>query len=63
MSGEDPEAVIANAGDRLGYVHLDDNDGLSDLHWSLLEGVMTEEIANVDAARAESNWLLGRAQP
>lgn len=43
MSGEDPETVIANAGDRLGYVHLDDNDGLSDLHWSLLEGVMTDE--------------------
>lgn len=43
MSGEDPAAVIANAGDRLGYVHLDDNDGINDLHWSLLEGVMTEE--------------------
>ena len=43
MSGEDPEAVIANAGDRLGYVHLDDNDGVSDLHWSLLDGVMTDE--------------------
>lgn len=43
MSGEDPEAVIANAGDRLGYVHLDDNDGINDFHWSLLEGVMTDE--------------------
>lgn len=43
MSGEDPAAVIANAGERLGYVHFDDNDGLSDLHWSLLDGVMTDE--------------------
>ena len=43
MSGEDPEAVIANAGDRLGYVHLDDNDGINDLHWALLDGVMTDE--------------------
>lgn len=43
MSGEDPEAVIANAGDRLGYMHFDDNDGINDLHWPLLEGVMTDE--------------------
>jgi len=43
MSGEDPETVIANAGDKLGYVHFDDNDGVSDLHWSLLDGVMTDE--------------------
>lgn len=43
LSGEDPAAVIFNAGDRLGYVHFDDNDGVGDLHWSLLDGVMTEE--------------------
>lgn len=43
ISGEDPETVIERAGDRLGYVHFDDNDGISDLHWSLLEGVMTDE--------------------
>lgn len=43
ISGEDPATAIANAGDRLGYVHLDDNDGVDDLHWSLLEGVMTPE--------------------
>lgn len=43
IAGEDPASVIANAGDRLGYVHFDDNDGLSDLHWSLLDGVMTDE--------------------
>ena len=43
MSGEDPATVIANAGETLGYVHFDDNDGVSDLHWSLLDGVMTVE--------------------
>ncbi len=43
ISGEDPATVISNAGDRLAYVHFDDNDGVSDLHWSLLDGVMTDE--------------------
>ena len=42
MRGEDPAAIIRQAGERLGYVHLDDNDGVGDLHWSLLDGVMTE---------------------
>ncbi len=43
ISGEEPEHAIANAGDRLAYVHFDDNDGLGDLHWCLLDGLMTEE--------------------
>ena len=43
MSGEDPASAIVNAGERLAYVHFDDNDGFGDLHWSLLDGVMTEE--------------------
>lgn len=46
MSGEEPASAILNAADRLGYVHFDDNDGLSDLHWALLDGVMTEESLN-----------------
>ena len=51
ISGEDAVAVIEKAGARLGYVHLDDNDGISDLHWSLLDGVMTEEsLADTIAA-------------
>ena len=41
MSKEDPAAIISAAGDRLTYVHLDDNDGDDDLHWSLLDGVLT----------------------
>ena len=42
LSGEDPRAVILDAGERLGYMHFDDNDGLGDLHWSLLDGVLSE---------------------
>ncbi|MFZ1752600.1 MAG: sugar phosphate isomerase/epimerase family protein [Caldilineaceae bacterium] len=42
MRGEDPAAIIRQAGERLSYVHLDDNDGVGDLHWALLEGVMSE---------------------
>ena len=42
MSGEDAGAAIASAGPRLGYVHLDDNDGVGDLHLSLTDGALTE---------------------
>ncbi len=42
MTGEDPASVISDAGDRLAYVHFDDNDGKGDLHWALFDGVMTE---------------------
>lgn len=43
MSNEDPTVALASAGDRLGYVHLDDNDGIGDLHLALMDGVQTEE--------------------
>ncbi len=43
MRGEDPAQIIRQAGERLSYVHLDDNDGVGDLHWSLLDGVMTKD--------------------
>jgi sugar phosphate isomerase/epimerase len=42
ISGEDAAAVVRRAGQRLGYVHLDDNDGAGDLHWPLLTGRLTE---------------------
>ncbi|MGE3809814.1 MAG: sugar phosphate isomerase/epimerase family protein, partial [Gemmataceae bacterium] len=41
ISGEDAAAIIRQAGPRLGYVHLDDNDGDGDLHWPLLAGKLT----------------------
>ncbi len=43
ISGEEPAAVLRDAGERLFYVHLDDNDGKGDLHWGLLDGVLTKE--------------------
>jgi sugar phosphate isomerase/epimerase len=42
ISREDPAEVVHQAGKRLGYVHLDDNDGQGDLHWPLFTGVLTE---------------------
>jgi len=44
ISGEDPADLIRRAGSRLGYVHLDDNDGRQDLHLGLLDGVLTENV-------------------
>jgi hydroxypyruvate isomerase len=44
ISHEKPEASIVQAGPRLGYVQLDDNDGARDLHWPLLTGQLTEEM-------------------
>jgi sugar phosphate isomerase/epimerase len=40
ITGEDPSDTIENAGPLLGYVHLDDNDGIGDLHLALLDGVL-----------------------
>jgi sugar phosphate isomerase/epimerase len=42
ISREDPCVVVDQANRRLGYVHLDDNDGVNDVHWPLLSGVLTE---------------------
>jgi sugar phosphate isomerase/epimerase len=44
ISEEDPTQMIVRAGDRLGYVHLDDNDSVGDFHWPLLTGRLTEEM-------------------
>ena len=43
MANEDPRAELTAAGNRLGYVHLDDNDGVGDLHLGLTDGVQTED--------------------
>jgi sugar phosphate isomerase/epimerase len=42
LSSETPAEIIERVGDRLGYVHLDDNDGKNDLHLPLLAGIMSE---------------------
>ena len=46
ISEEDPAGVITRAGDRLGYVHFDDNDSAADLHWPLLTGRLTEDMVD-----------------
>jgi sugar phosphate isomerase/epimerase len=40
LFGEDIATTVRDLGDRIGYVHLDDNDGKSDLHYGLLEGAL-----------------------
>jgi sugar phosphate isomerase/epimerase len=44
ISGEDPTQAVVRAGQRLGYVHLDDNDSVGDLHWPLLTGALTADV-------------------
>ncbi|MSQ09356.1 MAG: sugar phosphate isomerase/epimerase [Dehalococcoidia bacterium] len=44
LSGEDIPATVRMLGDRIGYVHVDDNDGKSDRHFGLLEGVITPAL-------------------
>ncbi|HWG44489.1 MAG TPA: sugar phosphate isomerase/epimerase [Gemmataceae bacterium] len=43
ISDEDAATVVRRAGARLGYVHLDDNDGVGDLHWPLLTGRLRQQ--------------------
>jgi len=58
ISREDPASVIAQAGDRLGYVHLDDNDGQDDLHWALCDGVLTRtELRELLVALTNSPYM------
>lgn len=57
ISQEDPAQAVAMAGDQLGYVHFDDNDGQSDLHWPLLAGQLTRrQILDTLAALREIDY-------
>jgi len=51
LTGEDPARAVRQAGGRLGYVHIDDNDGRADHHWPLFQGVLTPAVleATLDA--------------
>jgi rSAM/selenodomain-associated transferase 1 len=53
ISDEDPAAAVRQAGHRFGYVHFDDNDAVSDLHWPLMMGKLTADTirAVLDALR------------
>jgi sugar phosphate isomerase/epimerase len=62
ISGEDPAAVARQAGARLGYVHLDDNDAVGDLHWPLLTGRLTRRhLEELAVALRELNYRAGLA--
>jgi sugar phosphate isomerase/epimerase len=41
---EDPAGAVAQCGERLGYVHFDDNDGAGDLHLALTDGLLTRDV-------------------
>ncbi len=51
IAGESVDESIQAAGDRLQYVHVNDNDAQSDLHLGLLEGVQDDAWVS-DALRA-----------
>ncbi len=60
LSGEDPATVARAAGPLLGYVHLDDNDGVGDLHWPLLTGRLTaKHLTDLAAALRELRFSGG----
>lgn len=44
ITNEDPVEAVRAAVDRLGYVHIDDNDGKSDLHRALFDGVLKPTV-------------------
>jgi sugar phosphate isomerase/epimerase len=56
LSGENPAESARRAGARLGYVHLDDNDGQSDCHWPLFTGQLTAR--HLEEVR-DALWTLG----
>lgn len=58
ISGEDPAKAVDDAGDRLGYVHFDDNDGKDDLHLGLGDGILTEEtVRRTIDALIQNNYI------
>ena len=60
LTAEDPAAVARTAGPSLGYVHLDDNDGVGDLHWPLLTGRLTPtHLTDLAAALREVGFSGG----
>lgn len=62
ISGEDSAAVARHAGARLGYVHLDDNDGQSDGHWPLLTGrLAARDLEDLRDAMRTIHYIGGMA--
>jgi sugar phosphate isomerase/epimerase len=60
IAGENPATAARDARSLLGYVHLDDNDGVGDLHWPLLTGLLTEaQLTALAAALRETAFAGG----
>jgi hydroxypyruvate isomerase len=60
ISGEDIGDAVRRTGGRLAHVHLDDNDGVGDLHWPLLTGRLTEaDLAALAGALEEIKYRGG----
>ena len=59
ISTEDPCQVVEAAGDRLGYVQLDDNDGVGDVHWPLLTGTLSEAMLGALLRRLDDSSYHG----
>ena len=56
MSNEGFASTARSAGRRLGYLHLDDNDGVHDQHLGLTEGIITaDQLQDLFVALAEKN--------
>jgi sugar phosphate isomerase/epimerase len=57
ISREEPAEVVRRAGPRLGYVHVDDNNGQDDVHWPLFSGVLREvQLRNCLATLGEEGY-------
>lgn len=61
MTDEDAPAAIADAGPLLAYVHLDDNDGVGDLHLALYDGMLTEASLRATFDALREHGYSGRA--
>jgi len=59
MANEEPAQMIALAGDRLAYYHLDDNDGENDLHLGLCDGVLNADVLRSSFVALESANYIG----
>jgi sugar phosphate isomerase/epimerase len=59
ISHEDPSVAITQADSRLGYIHLDDNDGVTDLHGPLLSGQLTLKMLEEILAALRANGYSG----
>ena len=61
MTDEDVPVAIGDAGPLLGYVHLDDNDGVGDLHLALLDGKLTPPSLRATFDALKEHGYDGRA--